>query len=108
MSAETRQRIREIEAELFGRSAYLDASILRPADPAAQAAREARREALKAERESLLRQLPVTGERAGHMVLNRTLGTVYIRESQYDEPPEKFDRSNPFEKFADEMGWGHD
>jgi hypothetical protein len=105
MSAEIRQRIAEIEAELFSRSAYFDTSILKPADPVAQVAREKRREALNAERESLLRQLPVTGERAGHMVMNRTLGTVIVRESSYDEPPEKFDRSNPFERFADEMGW---
>lgn len=108
MSVEIRQRIAAIEAELFQRSAYLPADILRPRDPKAQLAREEHREALRSERESLLRQLPITGERAGHMVLNRTLGTVYVRESVYEEPPEKFDRSNPFERFADEMGWRHD
>jgi len=60
---------------------------------------------LRREREELLAQLPKTGEASGqHLVMGRTLGTVIVRESQYDAPPEKFDRSDPFEKFAHEMG----
>ena len=103
---ETRQRIAEIEAEIFGRAAYLDASILKRPDPAAQLSREARREALRKEREALLATLPKTGEASGrHMVMNRTLGTVIVRESELDPPPEKFDRSDPYQKFAAEQGW---
>ena len=36
------------------------------------------------------KSLPKTGEASGqHMVMNRTLGTVIVRESELDPPPEK-------------------
>lgn len=106
MSAEIRKRLIEIEAELFGPSAYVNTSILRRPDPPAQLAREARRESLRRERVDLLAQLPKTGEQSGmHMVMAHTLGTVILRESELDPPPERFDRSDPYEKFADEQGW---
>jgi hypothetical protein len=53
--------------------------------------------------------LPKTCEASGqHLVMARTRGTVIVRESSYDEPPDKFDRSDPYQKFADEQGWSHD
>ncbi len=109
MSAEIRKRIAEIEAELFGHAAYTNTDILRRPDPAAQLARESRREALRQERQDLLAQLPKAGEASGqHLVMARTLGTVIVRESQPDPPSEKFDRSDPYQRFAAEQGWSSD
>jgi hypothetical protein len=103
---EIRARIAEIEPELFGPDAYLSTSILRPLDPAAQLAREERREALRREREGLLAQLPVTGERAGHMVIGCTLGTVIVRESEpeYRADPRDAHGDDPMWRYMKECG----
>ena len=103
---EIRARLVEIENELFGPDAYVNSNILGRPDPPAQLAREERREALRRERESLSAQLPPTGEASGQrLVMGRFLGTVILRETQFEEPAPKFDNSDPFARFAEEMGW---
>lgn len=108
---EIRVRLVEIENELFAPSAYMPNDILRRPDPVAMLAREQHREALRREREGLLAQLPVTGERAGHLVLagHFLRGTVIVRESELDPPRDDgYDCTDPHQRFAREMGWSID
>jgi hypothetical protein len=103
--AKIRARLVEIENSLFSRAAYAPSAILSRIDPDALVAGEEYRAALRVERASLLAQLPATGEAAGHLVLARTLGTVYVREATTDAPEDDGeDASNPYLRFAKECG----
>jgi hypothetical protein len=108
MSTDIRARLIEIENELFSPAAYMPNDILRCPDPQARLAHEQRFEALRREREDLLKQLPPTGEAAGlHLVLGRTLGTTIVRESvqePWSDPRDAHD-DDPQWRFAKEMGW---
>ena len=108
---EIRARLAEIENELFARSAYASAAILSRPDPKALLAREQHFDSLRRERQSLHAQLPVTGERAGHLVMvgHFLRGTVIAREVPPEDPPDDgFDCTNPHQRFAKEMGWSLD
>jgi hypothetical protein len=110
VSEAIRKRLVQIENELFAPSSYMPSDILRRPDPKARLAHEQLFDALRKERESLLAQLPKTGEASGqHLVLGRTLGTTIVRASEPYEPPDDgYDMSDPHEKFAKEMGWSID
>lgn len=104
-----RTRLVEIENELFSEGSYRPTDILRPPNPQARIAHEQRFETLRKERESLLAQLPPTGEASGmHLVLGKTLGTTIVRESENDYRPDPRDEhaDHPMWRFAAEQGWG--
>jgi hypothetical protein len=110
MSAEIRARIAEIEAVLFARSAFQSSNILSPNAAQLNLAREQHFEALRKERESLLVQLPKTGEASGqHLVMTGHFlrGTTYVRESveEYRAWPGDEYGDDPMWRFAQEQGW---
>jgi hypothetical protein len=105
--ADVRARIAEIEKILFHPSANSPSHILRRPDNAALVAREQQMDALRRERANLLASLPPTGEASGmHLVLARTLGTVYVRASEpvYQVSQRDLDRDDPFLRHMWEMG----
>jgi hypothetical protein len=107
MSDAIRKRLEAIDNVLFGRDAYSPSHILKRPDRAALLQRERDREALRREREELLRTLPATGEASGqHLVLNRSLGTIVVRESAPDYAIDTFDEhaDDPYWRFARENG----
>jgi hypothetical protein len=68
-------------------------------------------ETLRKERESLLAQLPKTGEACGHLVMTGHFlrGTTIVREAPPEEPRDDgYDRSDPYQRFARECGWPND
>jgi hypothetical protein len=109
MSADIQARIAEIDRELIG-SGFRYSGVLSPNGAEHQRAHEAMRNALTAERAALALQLPqqVTGERAGHMVIAQTLGTVWVRASEptYAISQNEMDLhgEDPYLRFAAECG----
>ena len=107
--AAIRARLAEVENELFSRNAYAPSGILSRFNSQAQLAREQHFAALRTERAELLSRLPVTGERAGHLVMTNHLfrsGNLVVRESE-PEPPrdDGYDPSDPYQGYAREMNW---
>jgi len=103
------KRIQAIEDQLFARSNYVNSSILSRPIPKQQLEHERQFDALRREREGLLAQLPVTGERAGHLVLagHFLRGTTIVRESVEEYRPAPGDEygGDPLWRYAREQGW---
>ncbi len=108
---EIRARVVEIENILNAPSSYRNNAILGNPDPNDLVRSETQRRKLIAELSDLRAQLPPTGEASGqHLVLARTLGTVYVRESEPEplRPDPNRDTDCPLRRAAAEFGWNFD
>ncbi len=111
LHAATRARIAEIDRELFAPAAYHSANILSRSAARLNAVHEKRFETLRREREELLSTLPKEGIASGQRIVlsGHLLGATCVRDSLPEYPPDDdYDRSDPHQRFANEMGWSND
>jgi hypothetical protein len=109
MNADAQTQIDAIDRELIG-TGFNYSGVLASNGAEHQRAHESRRNDLMAKRAALALQLPqqVTGERAGHMVIAHTLGTVWVRASEpvyaLDQHELDLHGEDPYLRFAAECG----
>jgi hypothetical protein len=105
-ATDIQRRIDEVDGALIRAGQNANAIVLCPNATEVQQRREEITAELQRKRGELAMQLPVTGERAGHMVIGRTLGTVTVRECEPEVhiTQAELDRDDPFLRFAAECG----
>jgi hypothetical protein len=109
MIASTREieaRINSIGLEIDELSADSTGFVLKRNCGQLQRAYHERVAELSREIAELRSRLPKTGEASGqHLVFARTLGTVYVRASEPEPPPDDgYDPSDPWQRYEREVG----